>query len=334
MSKAKWAEDTLKIRGKDIPVKIGELPVMELNFFVENPRIYSAMWASGEVPDQDEIYENLRKFDNVKELMQDIKLNGGLMEPVIVKDGSFEVLEGNRRLAAYRMLYEKDAISWGRIKATLLPKDVLEEDVFALLGQYHIKGRADWAPYEQAGFLYRRFKNHKITKAQLAKEIGLSAMRVGDLINTYEFMLNHNIKDINKWSHCEVYRKSPGIRKVAVKMPEIETRFISDLKKGKIKQAVDIRDKLGKIDKASAKVQKAYVEGEISIEEAFERAVDGGGTNEIYNKLHKFRQWFVEPSVASDVGSADVSAFKKIKYELNKIDQRISQLKNKMDNLN
>jgi hypothetical protein len=327
---SKWVEDTLTIRGKSIPVKLGQLPVNDLRFFAENPRIYSTMWTGNGEPDQDEIYEKLKRLDNVKELMQDIKLNGGLMEPVVVKDGTYEVLEGNRRLAAYRILCEQDAIKWGLIKTTLLPKSVAEEDVFALLGQYHIKGRIDWAPYEQAGFLYRRHTNHNITKSQLAAEIGLSANRVGSLINTYQFMLDNNINDTSKWSYCEVFKKSPGIRKVAKKLPEIETRFISDLKKGKIKHAADIRDKLGKIDKASLKIQKAYVDGEISINDAYERAVQSGSTNNIYNKLFEFRQWLVQPLILSDIEESDVAANKKIEFELNKLEQRISQLKNKI----
>lgn len=331
---SKWTNDTLTIRGKVIPVKIGELPVSDLQFYTENPRIYSAMWSGDQVPDQEEIYEKLRSIDNVKELKQDIKLNGGLIEAIIVRDVDYEVLEGNRRLAAYRMLCEENAIKWGKIKSTLLPKDIAEEDIYALLGQYHIKGRIDWQPFEQAGFLYRRFKNHNIKKRQLAKEIGLSPVRVGSLINTYQFMLDEGITDPSQWSHCEVFLKSPGIKKVAKKLPKIKTRFVSDLKKGKIDKAADVRDKLGKIDKAHLKTQKAYVDGKISIEDAFKRAVDGGGTNEIYNKLNNFRQWFVGPMVASDIDDADAAARKKIKYELNKIDKRTTQIISKIDKLN
>ena len=320
-------QDSLRIRGKDIPIRIGEMPVSDLRFFAENPRIYSILWSDGDEPDQVEIYEKLKQFDHVKELMRDIKLNGGLLEPIIVQDGKFEVLEGNRRLAAYKMLCENNSIKWGNIKVSLLPEDVSEEDVFALLGQYHIKGRVDWSPYEQANFLYRRYKKHSITKNALAKDIGLSPSKVGKLINTYELMLKHNVQDVSKWSYFEVYYASPGIRKIAQKTPEIEDRFLSDVKLGKITQAVDVREKMGKLDKAPTSVVKAYVKGTISLDQAYERAVNSGGTNQIYNQLHKFREWFIQPDVLSNAKDADEAAGKKIGFELKKIEQRLNQVK-------
>ncbi len=94
--------------------------------------------------------------EHVKELKESIKSNGGLIDPIIVRDGDFVVLEGNSRLAAYRILYKTDPIKWAKIKVTLLPKDIPESAVFTLLGQYHIVGKDPWDPYEQAGYLYRR----------------------------------------------------------------------------------------------------------------------------------------------------------------------------------
>lgn len=327
---SKWVEDSIKIRGEDIPIKTGYLDVVDLKFFVENPRIYSVVWSEGDAPDQDEIYERLRKYDHVKELMHDIELNGGLIEPVIVHDKTFEVLEGNRRLAAYRMLCEKDSVKWGKIKASLLPETVSEESIFALLGQFHIKGRADWAPYEQAGFLYRRFKRHAVTKAQLAKEIGLSSARVGKLIATYELMQKHDVRDVNKWSYFEVYNASPGIRKVSEKFPEIEKRFVNDVKTGKIKQAVDVREKMGKLDRATTKTQKSYVDGNINLNQAYERAVRSGGTNNIYARFKKFRDWIIEPDVLMEAGDVDPAAAKKINFEITKIEKRLKQILKKL----
>jgi hypothetical protein len=322
-----WIHDSLKIRGKDIPIKIGEMLISDLKFFSENPRIYSVMWSEGDVPDQEEIYQTLKKFDHVKELKEDIRINDGLLEAIIVQDGTFEVLEGNRRLAACRMLYEQDAIKWGKIKVSLLPEDVAEEDVFALLGQYHIKGRADWSPYEQAGFLYRRYKKHNISKSNLAKEIGLSASKVGKLINTYELMRKHNVRDVNKWSYFEVYQASPGIKKVAREFPQIENKFVSDVKTGKITQAVDVREKMGKLDKAPSRAVRAYVNGSMSLDAAYERAVNSGGTNEIFNRLNRFREWIIQPVVLTDAREADDAAAKKIEFELKKIERRLGQVR-------
>ena len=92
------------------------LAVMTLKYFSENPRIYFAIDVDESEPTQEEIQEKLIKMDHVKELVQDIKLNGDLIDPIIVKDGSFEVLEGNSRLAAYRELYKRDPLKWGKMR--------------------------------------------------------------------------------------------------------------------------------------------------------------------------------------------------------------------------
>jgi hypothetical protein len=85
----------------------------------------------------------------VERRFHDAGRNGGLLEPLIVRGGSLEVLEGNSLLAAYRQLAAKEPIKWAMVKCTVLPADVDDSLVFALLGQFHIKGKKDWAPYEQ-----------------------------------------------------------------------------------------------------------------------------------------------------------------------------------------
>ena len=146
--------EKIRLRGKDIAATVGEIKHQDLRFYPENPRIYSIVHIDGAVADQKEIYEKLRRMEHVKQLVQSIKSNDGLHDPIIVKGRT--VLEGNSRLAAYRMLSENDPVKWGFIKAKVLPDDTSESMVFALLGEYHLIGKKDWAPYEQAGYLYRR----------------------------------------------------------------------------------------------------------------------------------------------------------------------------------
>src|SRR5690242_16349796 len=127
-------EDSLVILGVKVPTKTQSLPQKKLLFFADNPRVYSVVRANGKQPTQEEIQQQLSDLEHVKELREDIKRNGGLIEPLIVRGGSFEVLEGNSRLAAYRQLAVKDPIKWGMVKCTVLPDDVQPSLVFALLG--------------------------------------------------------------------------------------------------------------------------------------------------------------------------------------------------------
>lgn len=81
------------------------LPAIEIAT-ADNPRVYSVVRANGKQPTQEEIQQQLSDLEHVKELREDIKRNGGLIEPLIVRGGSLDVLEGNSRLAAYRKLAE------------------------------------------------------------------------------------------------------------------------------------------------------------------------------------------------------------------------------------
>ena len=89
--------------------------------------IYSLVRSQGRAPDQDEIQKQLQGFPHVQELIQDIKSNEGLTDPVIVRDGDLVVLEGNSRLAAYRFLATKDPIKWRTILCTVLPEGIDEK---------------------------------------------------------------------------------------------------------------------------------------------------------------------------------------------------------------
>lgn len=136
--------DSLIILGVKVPTTTQWLAQQKLRFFPDNPRVYSVVRANGKQPTQEEIQQQLSELEHVKELREDIKRNGGLLEALIVRGGSLEVLEGNSRLAAYRQLAAKEPIKWGMVKCTVLPADVDDALVFALLGQFHIKGKKDW----------------------------------------------------------------------------------------------------------------------------------------------------------------------------------------------
>ena len=65
--------DILQIRGKKIPVKVGDLNQFDLNFYPENPRIFSMVHADTKNPGQEEIEAKLVKLDHVKHLIKSIK---------------------------------------------------------------------------------------------------------------------------------------------------------------------------------------------------------------------------------------------------------------------
>ena len=318
----------IRIRNEDVPVRVVWLEQSRLKFFAENPRIYSLLRASGREPDQGEIYKELLELDHIPQLKEDIKRNGGLMDPLVVRDATFEVLEGNSRLAACRWLYEKvDPIAWARVKCTLLPADIDERLIFALLGQYHIRGKKSWVPYERAGFLHRRFRHHKEDIPTVATELGMGIGEAEHLIKVYEFMLKHDERDRDRWSYYDELLKSRKIKKARDQYPDFDNLIVTKIRASEIKRAEDVRDSLPTICAGPPRNLKRFVEGKIPFTEAHENAVDAGGENADYKKLFKFRQWIVLDETEKDLLDAPKNVRDKIEFELAQIEKRAKKLK-------
>ena len=322
----------LRIRKEDIPVRTLWLEQSKLKFFVDNPRIYSLLRAEGREPDQKDIYEELLGQEHVRELKEDIKLNGGLIDPLIVRDGNLEVLEGNSRLAACRWLFENDdPIAWAKVKCTLLPAEISEPLVFAILGQYHIRGKKDWVPYEKAGFLHRRFRHHGEDIPTVATELGINPGEAKHLIEVFEFMLHHNEINRERWSYYDEFVKSKKIKKARDQYPNFDKFIIQKIRKSEIKRAVDVRDSLPAICVGPPKNLKRFVEGKITFDDAYHNAMDAGGANAEYKRLHNFRQWLARTDTEKDlVETKEKNIRDKIEFELDKIEKRSKQLKTSM----
>jgi hypothetical protein len=241
---------------------------------------------------------------------------------------TLEVLEGNSRLAAYRQLAAKEPIKYGHVKCTMLPADVDESLVFALLGQVHIKGKKDWAPFEQAGFLYRRHKDHHLDSKSLAAEVGLTTKKVNHLIETYEFMISNDEDDISRWSYYDEYLKSNKIRKARQQHVGLDALVVDSIKKGTIPRAVDLREKLPVVC-SSPPVLLKYATGSLSLGKAYERALDSGADNVPYKKASAFRRWVTQPEVDSMLAESPAGVRKRVLFELEKIANRITALTKK-----
>lgn len=331
MVKTNWTVDYITLRGEEIKIKIGNFPQQNLRFYPENPRIYSIVTIDEAEPSQEKIESTLKKREHVKQLVNSIVANGGLTDPVFVKDGTFDVLEGNSRLAAYRILFQKDPIKWGMIKCRFLPKELDEDKVFALLGDYHIIGRQDWAPYEQAGYLYRRYEKYGVSYAKLASDLGFTTSEVKNLIEVYALMLEHKEYDINKYSYYDVYHRSRKILKARSKYPILDQVIVKKIKSGEIKRAADLRDEMPLIARADKRIIKGLISGKYDFYEAAEHARSGGAGDHIYQKIKKFKQWIISEEVELEMLNLTKRVRAKTKYELGKIAQKTKSLKTKVE---
>lgn len=317
-----WISDTILIRGEEVDVQRGKIDHKKLKFYPENPRLYSLVRPDEGEPDQEAIQARLVKMDHVKELIHSIKENGGLMEPIFVHGETYEVLEGNSRLAAYRRLAEADPFSWAEMKCVLLPATFEKERIFAFLGQLHIVGKKDWAPFEQAGFLYRRHKREGISVEDISSQINLPKSDVKNLIKTYEYMLSVHDTDVSKWSYYFEFIKSRKISGVIRKVPEFEGFLVDKIKTGQIKKAADVRDAVPKLLLAKKQLIDRVVSGEVDIYDAVERVAESGNADSTYLRLKRFRDWLVASETIAAIEGTSDTARQKVEYELKQIAKR------------
>lgn len=326
----KYGRDTITLGGEEVPLGLAYVPQVELRYYPENPRIYTILKASEKEPTQREIEEQLLSRDYVKQLILSIKANDGLMEPLLVLDKSLIVLEGNSRLAALRFLASKDPIKWNEVKCKLLPPEVDEDKIFALLGEYHIVGRQDWVPYEQAGYLYRRHIIHNVKIKQMSKELGLTMGKIKKFISIYSFMVENFDNRPERWSFYEQYLTKNILKKARQEYDRLDNLVISMIKRGKIRKAADIRDLLPLIFKANKKVINNFLGKKYDFYEAVERAKSGGADEHNFQKLKSFRKWIANKNVHNEFEEMPSRIQDRCLYQIKKIAATLRMLERRL----
>lgn len=321
-----------KILGREFEVEEAERYIKELKYYPENPRVYSLLYArGGDEPSQEEIENLMFSRDHVKELKEDIRRNG-LLDPIIIKGDI--VLEGNSRLAAHRMLdKEGSSLEWKTINCLVLPDDIEDTYIFALLGKYHIKGRTDWDPYEKASYLYRRNTLTKIPISSMARELDLKESEVKKMIDVIEMMVKHNDDNKRHYSHYEEYVKSPALKKYRATNPDIDDTVANSIKKGEIREAADIR-KLADVAKVTSKHAKRLMqkvsEGTMSIYDAHEIVANTGATDDVVKRLSKFREHIHRETFTKQINSS-TEVRNKALFEIDKICRRLDKIKKSLN---
>lgn len=331
MGESVFQEDTITLRKREIAVRTGFMAHTALRFYTENPRVYSVMWNHGdEEPSQDAIFRELAKREHVREtLVPSIRSNGGLLEPVLVRNNV--VLEGNNRLAAYRVLaLAPDRNLWEQIRVRILPDDISDSDVFSLLGEYHLVGKKSWQPFEQAGYLFRRFKTHGVSDDELHQELGVSKQKVTHLIRVYQYMMDHDERNPDKWSYFDELLKARKFEQARKLYPNFDEFVTEKIQSGEIARAVDVREQLGEITRVGGNTLKKFMSGAHSFEAAARDAQLRGSGNHNIKRISEFRKWLADQDLDEELEATSKEELKVVKFEFEKIQTRISKLLKKV----
>lgn len=165
---------------------IEPMAVSDLTFDFRNPRLFEFGLTSNS-PEK-EVIRVLCEAMDVRELVMSIAASGFFRhEPLIVtqEDGKNVVIEGNRRLAAVKVLLDDPAVSEGLMtEAPSIPEAAKEaltelpvllrtrEDSWRHLGFKHVNGPAKWSSYAKARYVAEVHGNFAVALEDIAKQIG------------------------------------------------------------------------------------------------------------------------------------------------------------------
>jgi len=301
------------------------LAMNELKFFDKNPRVYSVLRTriGGGEPTQEEIFELMSEQEHVKTLKKDIE-RAGLREAVIVNINTMEVIEGNSRLAAYRLLYDENPMKWSEISCEILPENITTGQIEDLISSIHMTGKKKWDPAEEAAWVWRLSHDENKTLEQLIKRFGWTAEKIKTYISTYQFMIDNNLTDHSQFSHWLSLKTNKHVKKIKKIHPNFEKVIIEKVQSNEINKAVMIRDDLPVIANAPKKLVKKFVEGELTFKKALKFAKELGVDKHLYKRLHEFNEWLFhhKDSILKTKGNelAQVNFnLKKIKIQIDKI---------------
>ena len=332
-----------KLRKREVPYEDMQVSVERLAFYPENPRIYSQFAGSGDRT-QENIQAKLEGMNHVKELRSQIDRDGQVNEPLfcirIVDPGSelygeyeYQVLEGNSRLAALR-INKKGSLPPARVPCNVLDFSAYSEQeteslIFSLLGQFHIIGKAGWRSYENAAYIYRRFKNHRVPVDDIAKEISLTPAKVRQMVNAFQMMIDAGDDNTARWSYYEVCASSTKLRNKRESDPNLDDRLVSLIKADKFPRALDMRDKLPDILSSKRARRIFFDEDEIDpFGEALAVADISGDTDKTFKRVQRFRNDLATNQTRTQIHKLlrSDSSRGKIEYELTHIVKSVNQL--------
>jgi hypothetical protein len=163
----------------------------------------------------------------LEELVDSFSQSGGFwtQDALIVvanPDGRFTVIEGNRRLAALKLLYasilgEIEPPRWlqERLRSyhpnqdddifSRLPilRADRREDVDAYLGFRHVTGIKQWRPVEKAEFITKMVDENSMTFKEVAKQIGSRSDQVRQNYVAFKMLLQMEGIEELEWSEVE-----------------------------------------------------------------------------------------------------------------------------------
>lgn len=323
----------MKILGEDVDLKSDYLDIYDLQFLVENPRVYASTHGVAGFDQmlaeerQEVIYKRLLSEPSVTKLLPEVVRHKGLIEPILVRLDTMEVVEGNSRLAVYRKLHgqHRDKVEqgnweliWCNTVSCLTP-----EQQAAYLNQIHVKNKTPWAAYEKANYAYVQKKHQGWTVEKIAELAGVVPATIARRIKVIDWMKENDDSIPEHFSFYDVLIRDTDAKN-RIEAGDL-TRVLRDVKdlgaEGKAKfTAQELRKWLPAILK-KPKVLKRYEEGKYDLETAYQIAE----ISRAEDRVKRATALLAEVS-RDDIDDLDQNAFNALKQAVRKLGSEFRNL--------
>lgn len=306
--------ESITVLGRAIFYEIKDVDINDLEYYQENPRInYIISRHPPKKVTQEFIEQELLKLESTKERIKDLEENKGLLDEIYVVGN--KVVEGNTRLCAFRRLSKKypDVLVWKKIKARILQGEVSDEELFYILGTFHIKGKTEWDAYEKAAYIHKMIKELKKNPEEVGKQLGKYGKSIEAMLKAYEVMSKKYLKknsnstgsldtsrdELKKYSYFEAFFLQKELAQKAQETPVFLDQFVDWVKEDRFKKAQNVRE-LPKI-LSHKKALKAFTDNEP--QDAFDEAKHvlyehkPEKVDRFYKKVREFRELLGEAEV-------------------------------------
>ena len=271
-------QETITILEREFHLGFAAVPIDELRFLPDNPRVYAVTHGQTDFDDlspeqqQDLIFEKLCAEPSVRNLKNDVRRHRGLLEPILVRLDTNHVVEGNSRLAVYRLLHQEEADGpWETIPCRLISR-LTEEEQAAYLSQIHVTGKTEWAAYEKANFAHRCHREKDWPVERIAELIGESKAAIRQKISVIKMMAENDDAEREHFSHYEVlWRIQQRVKDEHDRSPLWATVRRQIREGTNLYPALELRRRLPVVMK-KRKIERRFAAGKISLEDAYQSA--------------------------------------------------------------
>lgn len=316
---------SITILGADIPVREEKIPINKLCYNKNNPRVFSLLHGNNAVSDipKTDIYDVMLSQPSVTKIKQEIYDNKGLINPILIRWDTQEVIEGNSRLTVYMYWNQREPHNeiWQKISCRVVDK-LTEEQQDWYLSEVHIKGKTPWGAYEKAYPVHMRFQQG-LSLDDIKKRFNIkSDVEVKKRINTIQMMKDNNDAKLDNFSYYDVIERTRNIKESIQSNPQLKELLLRQIKSNnKDFTAIHLRDKLPIILKSTRHTNK-FIKSN-NLDEAYEAAK----TNNPDAKLRLAKEKMADVT-KSEINKLEVAEINKLKLTLKNIKREYERIEN------